>query len=548
MVTFIHRGLLNPPSGVEDFVSGGTISRHVEESASLTLTLSYYDESDALISAGYSRLENGKALAFKIDVEAVGAHTDVEVIAHIPLQTSTNAGLVLNDLTLGEFATLLGADSVTIEGSGSYYEITWGVGAMTDETVTIDCTAGTIGSVGFETWEWGTGGTPGTYYYTDNSGDLSGSSNEATATGTDLDQSFASFAVDVDTIIAIGTDPATEDEEMLFTVRQDSLGFGGHSSNSVVVQISDAVTCSEPTVDDNTDGWSVGSWSSPGGGVQWQVTITYAGTIAAGSTKTITFATTPSETGTAAITGSGSGSNNTVVCTDTGGDSVTVESAASDPPYIQAVGTVEAWGGSTKVVGWPTHEVNDYAFLVCETNGGGSVTLSSAEGFAEITNSPQADAGATLHTKLAVFSHRASGSSMTGPTIDTPTNHAIAFIVTVRGVNTTTAIDATAGSDTGGTDSTSVTIPGLTTTVDNCLVLAFCSAGTDTASAQFSGWTNASLASISEAADEFTTVGGGGGIGVAAGVKSSAGAVSATTATLAGSSGQARICVAVRPV
>jgi hypothetical protein len=108
-------------------------------------------------------------------------------------------------------------------------------------------------------------------------------------------------------------------------------------------------------------------------------------------------------------------------------------------------------------------------------------------------------------------------------------------------------IDATAG-DSG--DGTAVTIPGLTTTVNNTLVVDLVASGNDSSSSSgHSGWANASLASpsITEILDQFSTTGGGGGFGAANGGKATAGAVDATTATKSATQAQGRIKLALAP-
>jgi hypothetical protein len=128
-------------------------------------------------------------------------------------------------------------------------------------------------------------------------------------------------------------------------------------------------------------------------------------------------------------------------------------------------------------------------------------------------------------------------------------DHVMARIAALRGVNATTPINITA-SGVDNTTGTAFSIPGATTTVADCLVIAALATGTDVNStAMTTGWTNASLASpaITEQADNWTLSGNGGGIAVATGGKATAGAYNATTGTLTTGNTKALMSFAVAP-
>jgi hypothetical protein len=98
------------------------------------------------------------------------------------------------------------------------------------------------------------------------------------------------------------------------------------------------------------------------------------------------------------------------------------------------------------------------------------------------------------------------------------------------------------------TASTAVSINGDTTTVANCLIVAAFSHSTDiNSTVQVSGWTNASLASITERIDDSTTSGDVEVPPAGVALKVAAGAYSATTATLVTASNQGRISIALKP-
>ena len=218
-------------------------------------------------------------------------------------------------------------------------------------------------------------------------------------------------------------------------------------------------------------------------------------------------------------------------------------------PTFQAAGAQNDGAGALTVV-WPTHQVGDIALLIVETANQGAVPfLSTAAGFVEVTNSPQGTgtAGGTAATRLSVFWARATSTSMASPVVADSGDHQVAQILTFRGViGTGNPWDVTAG-NTLTPASTTFTIPGATTTVANTLVVTIVANATDSNTAQSSGWTNANLAGLVEIADAQRNVGNGGGFGVAAGVWASTGAYGNTTGTLATSSVQGRISIALRP-
>jgi fibronectin-binding autotransporter adhesin len=141
-----------------------------------------------------------------------------------------------------------------------------------------------------------------------------------------------------------------------------------------------------------------------------------------------------------------------------------------------------------------------------------------------------------------------AGAGEVSPSLtSTPQNHMIARIVGVRGANQTSPINITAtGVD--NTTGTAFSIPGATTTVADCLVVAALATGTDVASTTMTtGWTNASLATLTERVDNWAASGNGGGIAVATGSKATAGAYSATTGTLTTGNTKAFMSFAVAP-
>jgi carbonic anhydrase/acetyltransferase-like protein (isoleucine patch superfamily) len=199
----------------------------------------------------------------------------------------------------------------------------------------------------------------------------------------------------------------------------------------------------------------------------------------------------------------------------------------------------------------PNNPVAGDIILIFVETDGANAGVNPPSGWAHVPGSPQVAAGATLPTTLSILWRRFQTGD-TEPTINSVTsgtaNHITVQAHVFSGRKATgdpwNATAAAALTDA----SADVSIPGLTTTVDGCDIIAVCSDGFDgTSSARFSGWANASLGGLTEIADYTRNTGNGGGFGAAYGVKASAGTVDATTATCVDTTCQGRITIALEP-
>lgn len=199
-------------------------------------------------------------------------------------------------------------------------------------------------------------------------------------------------------------------------------------------------------------------------------------------------------------------------------------------PSVRSIGAVAA-SGNAVVVGLPAgHTVGDILLLYVES---AEPIVTPPTGYAHVPDSPQDSGGTTATaTQLSVLWKRDNGSE-TAPTVADTGNHQLARIIAVSGcVTSGDPWDVTAGSvDIAAT--TAVSIPGDTTTIDECLILAASSANLPDAdtTTEFGTPTNASLTSLTEEIDNTTLAGNGGALHVVSGVKETAGIVSATTCT-----------------
>lgn len=219
---------------------------------------------------------------------------------------------------------------------------------------------------------------------------------------------------------------------------------------------------------------------------------------------------------------------------------------ASAAVTFQAAGT--AVGSQASVTAaWPAHQAGDVALLFVETAGGETPPMTTPSGFVLVANSPQTTGAGTAGTKLSVYWARATSSSMADVVIGDAGDHTAAQILTFRGVVSTGNPWSATGGGVKGTAAANVTVPGVTTTVPNCMVVVAVTHDMDAASTTtWSGWTNTNLVGLVEQADYGTSGGTGGGFGVATGTKATAGATGNTTATVA-STTNAFMTIALAP-
>jgi hypothetical protein len=195
---------------------------------------------------------------------------------------------------------------------------------------------------------------------------------------------------------------------------------------------------------------------------------------------------------------------------------------------------------------------NDILLLFIETaNQAISVSNPNGGTWTEVTNSPQGTgtAGDTNATRLTVFWSRYNGTQG-APTISDSGDHQIGRIIAVRGAAASgNPWDVTAGG-VEATSDTSGSIPGATTTVANTLVVLAISTSLpdSTSTTNFNNtWTNGSLTSITERVDNAQSAGNGGAIGIATGLKTTAGAYGNTSVTLTTAALKGMMSIAIKP-
>lgn len=191
---------------------------------------------------------------------------------------------------------------------------------------------------------------------------------------------------------------------------------------------------------------------------------------------------------------------------------------------------------------------DDLLVLVVET---ANEPIAAPTDWTQVPASPQgvgtpAAAGATA---VQVFWRRQPAAGYVDPVLPDAGDHIVARLFVLRGVSPTPANPITAAAVSAGdtaASSTSVVMPATTTLIADCLVVGCLTWDTDSATGQVTGgYTNASLASLTERFGGGSSVGNGGGFSVSTGTKAAAGAVSTSTATLLAAAVQGRVVFAV---
>jgi hypothetical protein len=177
------------------------------------------------------------------------------------------------------------------------------------------------------------------------------------------------------------------------------------------------------------------------------------------------------------------------------------------PQYV-GTGVVEQDSGAL-TVNWPTHLTDDIGLLFVES---ANEVVSTPAGWASIAAPGTGTGGAAAATRLSVFWKRAASAAEAAVAVSDSGTRQTAFIMGFRGcIATGDPYDVTAN-DTGAS-SASVSIPGATTTVDECLVVAAMSNSQAIAATTVRPATlaNASLSTLTER--ENTQLAGTGGAG-----------------------------------
>lgn len=226
--------------------------------------------------------------------------------------------------------------------------------------------------------------------------------------------------------------------------------------------------------------------------------------------------------------------------------------AVPKAPIVSAIGGL-ASGTDALQAPLPTGITQGDILLLLVETANESVFISDFNGgtWLQVAGSPEGTgaAGAVEATRLTAFWSRYNGSQGP-PLLSDSGDHQTARMIAIRGA-------AISGDPwnvaVGGVDAVlnpGGNIPGATTTVDNALVIqAVATSHPDgEGTANFSGWSNASLVALAERGDSASSAGKGGALGIATGIKALAGGISSTTVTLAQPATKAMLTLAIGAV
>jgi hypothetical protein len=222
--------------------------------------------------------------------------------------------------------------------------------------------------------------------------------------------------------------------------------------------------------------------------------------------------------------------------------------SAAAPPEVRAIGTVAA-GVGTIAPALPAGTVaGDLLVMVAES--GGATTSAEANTALTAAGWTEAPLGSQKqgNTRLTLLYRIATGGDAT--TTNDTGDHQLARIVGIKAgtFDPVSPFNISARGTQAATKA--VSIPGATTTRDNCLIIACASANLpdSTTTAEFSAAANASLTGVTERIDNTTAEGDGGAIWAVTGVLAVHGTYAATTGTAVTEAERAVISLAVNSI
>lgn len=215
------------------------------------------------------------------------------------------------------------------------------------------------------------------------------------------------------------------------------------------------------------------------------------------------------------------------------------------PTYV-AVTAAAANAAATSITFASSGRVAGDQLIVAVMTANQAMTAPS--GFTEPAESPQSrgTAGAATGVRLSVYEKVSDGTETTVTIADSGDIQYAVGIVIRKSSGTGVSVEAGAGNNVAA--ATSCTFGGVTTTVDQCLVVTIVATDRDSAGPSFSGQANASLTNLTERFDAGTTTNTGGGLVVYTAEKAAAGATGNTTATQAAGAAYCWITLAYKNV
>jgi hypothetical protein len=219
------------------------------------------------------------------------------------------------------------------------------------------------------------------------------------------------------------------------------------------------------------------------------------------------------------------------------------------PPTVVGVSASPAASASAITPAFPASlAVDDVLLGIGESVGGANFPSIATNGFAHVSSdaTPVSPVVQGVNTQLSVVWRRYDGV-VTAHAWGDSGDHNIGRYIAVRGCPTTGNPWHVVAVASSATSSTAASWPGLTTTVDDCLILEILATGADISTAQIASITNGAYTSITEQMDNATALGGGGVIICYSATKATAGATGSSTGTLTTAATKAYMTIAFAP-
>lgn len=208
-------------------------------------------------------------------------------------------------------------------------------------------------------------------------------------------------------------------------------------------------------------------------------------------------------------------------------------------PTFIGKGTSDFSSGAITVVPHASTVDGMLVIYVVETNA----QALTATGWTAAGSSPQTTG---THRITVLYAYHSAGLAyVTSDSGDHQIGNVFTFDLVLGSGN---PFDVTNG-DVDAVGGTAQTIPTITTVTNDCLIFMVCGTSRDAnSSTNFSLWTNAGLANLTEREDLVNSTGGGGGFGAATGEMATAGVVGTTAVTAATADVSAHWIGAILPV
>lgn len=211
-------------------------------------------------------------------------------------------------------------------------------------------------------------------------------------------------------------------------------------------------------------------------------------------------------------------------------------------PYFAGAGTLQGASSAGVITcSWPAgHQPFDIGLLFCET---ANTNQTTPAGWTPVANASQGTGSGATATRLQTWWARAASDAEVAPQLTSiSVDHRVGAMITIRGCITTGGPIHVSAGDVLASAAVGFTIPGGTTSIDKCLIIAAIANGID-----INGPQATFDPPYAKVFDMNNIIANGGGIAVATLLQTPAGAYPAATGQLASAFAQGRASFALLP-